>query len=188
MSIVPQYGLLRKHFEEAVQDIEYKLSAFWQVYLQRAFREVETYSVTTESWPDGSKSQVDTIVQKYDADHSLYTVMLWGEIGPTASIGEVETQALDAALYYMMSNNLAWIYVITTFGVSFRTWIVESGADILRPLYVVMGRGDGQQYINADTEDAHELTKTISRLKDQNSTLRDHVKHGYSEENLDLSL
>jgi hypothetical protein len=110
MSIVPPNGLLRKHFEEAVQDIEYKSSAFWQAYLQRAFHELDTCSVTAEFYPDGSRKRVDTVVKRYDDGHHTFPVMLWVECElPSGSIREVETQALDAALRYIAADNLQFV-------------------------------------------------------------------------------
>ena len=168
MSIVPREGLLRKHFEEAVQNIEYKSSAFWQAYFQRAFPEVDTYSVTAESSPDGSRRRVDMVVKKYDSDHHTFTALLWIECKrPTGSVREVETQALDAALRCIAADNLLWIYAITTVGISFRTWLVESGTNSLQPLHGTAEWADRQQYINVDTDSAYELTKTISLVKTQ---------------------
>ena len=76
MSIVPREGLLRKNSEDAVQDIEYKSSAFWQAYLQRAFHELDTYSVTAELYTDRSKEIVDMVVKRYDDAHHTFTAML----------------------------------------------------------------------------------------------------------------
>jgi hypothetical protein len=122
MSIVRREGLLRKHFEEAVQDIEYKPSAFWQAYLQRAFHELDTYSVTAELSPDGSRRRANMVMKRYDDGHHTFTVILWVECKrPSRSIREVETQALDAALRCIATDNLLFIYAMTTVGVSFRT-------------------------------------------------------------------
>jgi hypothetical protein len=168
MSIVPRHGLLRKHYEEAEQNIEYTSSAFWQAYLQRAFHEVDTYSVTAESSPDGSRRRVDMVVKKYDPDHHTFTALLWVEFKrPTGSVLEVETQALDAALRCIAADNLLWIYAITTVGVSFRTWLVERDTTALQPMHGTAVRADRQQYINADTDGAYELTKTINLVKTQ---------------------
>lgn len=115
MSIVPREGLLRKHFEEAERNIEYTSSAFWQAYFQRAFPEMDTYSVTAESSPDGSRRRADMVMKKYDHDHHTFTALLWIECKrPTGSIREVETQALDAALRCIGADNLLWIYAVTT--------------------------------------------------------------------------
>jgi hypothetical protein len=136
MSIVPREGLLRKYFEEAVQDIEYKSSAFWQVYLQRAFHGLDTYSVTAELSPDGSRRRVDMAVKRYDDAHHTFTVVLWVECKrPSGSIREIETQALDAALRCIATDNLLFIYAVITVGVSFRIWYVERGSKSLQPFH-----------------------------------------------------
>ncbi|CZT43170.1 uncharacterized protein RSE6_03164 [Rhynchosporium secalis] len=194
MSVVPREGLLRKHFEEAVQDIEYKSSAFWQAYFQRAFPEVDTYSVTAESSPDGSRRRVDMVVKKYDVHHHTFTALLWIECKrPTGSVREVETQALDAALRCITADNLLWIYAITTVGVSFRTWIVESDNYSLQPLHGTADLPDRRQYIYADTDGAYELTKTINLVKTQtplrqapvvpSQSVKDFPMSSYADEN-----
>ena len=168
MSIVPRQGLLRKHFEEAELNIEYKLSAFWQAYFQRAFPETDTYSVTAESSPDGSRRRVDMVVKKYDRDHHTFAALLWIECKrPTGSVQEVETQALDAALRCIAADSLLWIYAITTIGVSFRTWLVDRDTTALQPLHGTAVLADRRQYVGADTDGAYELTKTINLVKAQ---------------------
>ena len=168
MSIVPLRGLLRKHFEEAVKDIEYKSSAFWQAYFQRAFNEVDKYSVTCESSPDESRRRVDMVVQKYDSDNHTFTAMIWVECKrPSGSIREVELQALDAAQRYMRASPMERIFVTTTVGVKFRNWVLTSGnPDQLDPLHGTLVFADRHQYIHADTDAAFELTKMINKVKE----------------------
>lgn len=52
MSAVPPTGIVRKYYEEAAENIEYRSSALW---LQREFAmtldELEIYAVTSESFP-----------------------------------------------------------------------------------------------------------------------------------------
>lgn len=125
--------------------------------------------MTAELYPDGSRRRVDIfIVKRYDDAHHTFTVMLWGECKrPSESIREVETQALDAALRYIAADNLLFIYAMTTVGVSLRTWFVERGSKSLQPFHGTVGVADRRQYINADTDGAYELAKTIHLVKTQ---------------------
>ncbi len=168
MSVVPQHGILRKHYEEAIEDVEYKSSAFWQAWLQRAFFETDLYSVTSESSPDGSRRRVDHLVLRYDPEHHTFSAMLWVECKRSSgSVREVEEQALDAALRCITRDGLLWIYAMTTVGASFRTWFVEKGLDQLQPLHGTSAKADKKQYINADSDDAWVLERTIHLVKTQ---------------------
>ncbi len=126
MSIV-QTGLLRKHYEEALEDVEYKSSAFWQAVLLRNFWESDLYSVTAECSPDGSLRRVDMVVKRYDADHHTLSALLWVECKrPSGGVQEVEDQALDAAGRCIDKDNLMWIWAMTTTGTSFRLWFIDA--------------------------------------------------------------
>jgi hypothetical protein len=167
MSIVPQTGLLRKHYQEAVEDTEHKSSAFWQAYLQRAFHETDTYSVTATVSPDGLRGNADIMVTKYDdMDDITFTNVVWIDCNrPTESFVDMETRALGVASRYVEGECLSWIYVVTTIGVEFRVWILYAGNDVLDPLEGPGVRGNRESYVDANSMDAYDLTNTIAMVK-----------------------
>jgi hypothetical protein len=125
MSVVPATGVLRKLLEDASQDIEYKASAFWQIFLQRAFHD-DDFIVVCEYSPDESRRRVDIVVKRYDADHHNLTAMIFVEVKRKGgSIKTCEEQALDAALRAIDGYNLQAVYAMTARGLSFRCWIVD---------------------------------------------------------------
>ncbi|KLP17922.1 Uncharacterized protein LW94_5686 [Fusarium fujikuroi] len=148
-------GLLRKHYEEAVEDIEYKSSAFWMAVLQRAFYELDQYSVTPESSPDGSLRRVDMVVKRYDQDNHTLSALLWVECKrPSGSVQEVEEQALDAARRCIQRDGLMWIWAMTTVGVSFRMWFVDAHGGQLVPMHGTAAQADKRQYLDANSSSA----------------------------------
>ncbi|EPE28251.1 hypothetical protein GLAREA_09371 [Glarea lozoyensis ATCC 20868] len=165
MSIVPQTGLLRKLYQVAVEDIEHNSSAFWQAYLQRAFNETDTYSVTTDPFPWSPKA--DILVTRYDDrdDSTLTNVILAECHRPAESLHDVEKRALDVALGFIEAEDLAWIYVVTTIRVSFRVWVLYACSDVLDPMDRLEGRGDRELYEDADSKDASVLTKAVGMIK-----------------------
>jgi len=167
MSVVPQHGILRKHYEEAVEDNEHKPSIFWHAWLQRTFYEVDEFSVIEESSSDGPGSRVEMAVKRYDsANHHFMPVLLVVcEQPPTGSVREVEDQALEAALHCISIDNLLRIYAITSIGVSFRTWLMNKKSTSLIPLHGTAGMGSSQEYIDADSDHAYELTKVVELVK-----------------------
>lgn len=170
MSAVPRTGILRKLYEEAEEDIKYKSSEFWQAYFCHAFSETGTYSVTFASSPN------EIVVRKYNENHGNLSALHWIECqSPTSSLAEVETQALDAAQRCIKADGLMFIYVTTTVGVSFRSWIVQDGDSVLEPLHGTAVTADRSQYIGADTEFAHELTRTINLVKNGRLPGRQHI-------------
>lgn len=166
MSVVPVTGILRKHYREAAQDIEYKSSRFWQAWLQRAFHEVDMYSVSCEMSPDDSLRRVDAVVERYDADHDTLSAMLWVECKrPSGSVRQVESQALDAAVRCVTRDNLQYVYVMTTVGVSFRAWVVYENERELQPFHGDLAVATRSQYINADSSEAGVLMTFVDRVK-----------------------
>ncbi|CAG7565725.1 unnamed protein product [Fusarium equiseti] len=165
MTIV-RTGLLRKHYEEAIDDIEYKSSAFWQAVLQRAFYEPDIYSVTAESSPDESLRRVDMVVKRYDENNHTLSALLWVECKrPSGSVQEVEDQALDAARRCIQRDNLMWIWAMTTVGVSFRMWFVDARVFQLEPMHGTAVQADRRQYIDADSPAASVFPDAIQRIK-----------------------
>ena len=67
----------------------------------------------------------------------------------------------------MATDNLLFIYAMTTIGVSFRTLFVESVSKSLQPFHGTAEVADRRQCINADTDGTYELTKTIHLVKTQ---------------------
>lgn len=121
MSAVSNTGVLRKLLEEASHDIEYRASAFWQIFLQRAFRDDDNYIVVCEYPPDDSKRRVDIVIKHYNANHHNFTAMIYTEVKrPSGSLRDCEDQALDAALKAIDSDNLRAVYAMTTKGLLFR--------------------------------------------------------------------
>ncbi|KAI1825240.1 hypothetical protein F4861DRAFT_201895 [Xylaria intraflava] len=169
MSTIPETGILRRHYEDAVGDIEHKSSAFWQAFLQRAFFETEVYSVTSESSPDNSRRKADIVVKRYDIAQQPISTFLWVECkrpNSTTSLREAERQALDAAMRCIKADGLKYIYAVTTVGVSFRTWLVTYQHQHLEPLHGTNAEADRRQYIGTDMADAWVLTQTIQSTKD----------------------
>ncbi|KAK3940251.1 hypothetical protein QBC46DRAFT_449625 [Diplogelasinospora grovesii] len=76
MSIV-QTGLLRKLYELAQDETEYKTSEFWQNYLRQAFDDTRTYSVTMPVtisalvWVECKSPSGDRIVTMQDGSEKL---------------------------------------------------------------------------------------------------------------------
>ncbi|KAG4275850.1 hypothetical protein FPRO04_14315 [Fusarium proliferatum] len=161
-----QSGLLRKHYEEAIDDIEYKSSAFWQAVLQRAFYEPDIYSVTAESSPDESLRRVDMVVKRYDENNHTLSALLWVECKrPSGSVQEVEDQALDAARRCIQRDGLMWIWAMTTVGVSFRIWFIEARVGQLVPMHGTAVEADRRQYIDANSPAASVFPDAIQCIK-----------------------
>ncbi|RFU24524.1 hypothetical protein B7463_g11815, partial [Scytalidium lignicola] len=182
MSIIPQTGLLRKLFEEAVKDSEHKSLPFWQAYLQQAFSESDIYSVTATnlnfhySSLEDFHEQADIIVRRYDdVSNRLISVLLLVECNWTVGVDDTEEckcsdkgRALEVALKCIEEEELLWVYVVTTVGVSFRAWVVEKGVEKLSPQYGLSAsssKGPTDAYIGIDTSDSGVLWETIDQLK-----------------------
>ncbi|KAF5020170.1 hypothetical protein F66182_7810 [Fusarium sp. NRRL 66182] len=165
MSIV-QSGLLRKHYDDAVHGIEYQSAAFWTVVLNRAFYELDVYSVTPESSPDGTLRRVDLVVKKYDPANNSLSALLWIECKrPGGSVQEVEDQALDAAKRCIQRDGLLWIWAMTTIGVSFRMWYIGAGGLKLVPMHGLAVEADKSQYVDADSPGASVFLQAIQCIK-----------------------
>jgi hypothetical protein len=166
MSIVPPTGILRKCYEEAAIDIEYKSSRFWQAWLQRAFNDPDIYNLSCEISPDGSLRRVDMVVERYDAHHHTLSAVLWVEAKrPTGSVRQVEGQALDAAMRCIKRDGLEFVYVMTTVGLSFRAWKVYDEVPALQPEHGTPVEADRMQYINADSDEARVLSHFVTQVK-----------------------
>ncbi|KAF6822899.1 hypothetical protein CPLU01_11720 [Colletotrichum plurivorum] len=166
MSVVPAQGILRKLYREAAHDIEYKSASFWHASLQRRFNEKDVYHITPDYSPDGTLRRVDACVLRYDEAHDTLSAMLWLEFKrPSGSVGQVESQALDAALRCITRDNLQYVYVMTTVGVSFRAWIVAADDRVLEPFHGGLPDGTRLQYINADSNDTQILQNFVFRIK-----------------------
>ncbi|EXA30020.1 hypothetical protein FOVG_18555 [Fusarium oxysporum f. sp. pisi HDV247] len=166
MSAVPSAGLLRKLYIDAAQDIEYKSSTFWQIWLQRAFHEDE-YMVSCEIPPDESRRRVDAVVKRYDDRHDTLSAVLWIEFKrPSGNVRQVELQALDAAKRCIRASNLESVYVMTTVGVSFRVWTVyESDLQSLVPFHGGPADATRSQYVDVDSYEAEALTRFVETVK-----------------------
>ncbi|KAH6949274.1 hypothetical protein DER45DRAFT_580986 [Fusarium avenaceum] len=166
MSVVPPTGLLRKLYQDAAQNIESQPSPFWQAWLQRAFRE-ENYAVMCDLHPGKSSRRVDTEVIRYDeSDDTLSTVLCIELRTFSASVRQVESQALDAARLCIRANNLESVYVMTTIGASFHCWIVYE-TDLTSLVSFNGGTADAtrSKYIDADSYEAEMLTRFLDTVK-----------------------
>ncbi|KAF4987369.1 hypothetical protein FDECE_15460 [Fusarium decemcellulare] len=166
MSIVPPTGLVRKLYEDAAQDIEYKSASFWQGWLQRAFNDQDVYHVS-EVYSDYSLRRVDAVIQRYDENNDTLSALLWVEFEhPSDSVGTVEAQALDAAQRCIMQDGLEFVYVMTTLGLSFRAWTVTNKDQVLEPFHGGPADATRSQYINAGSYEAHVLERFVARVKE----------------------
>ncbi|KAF4946517.1 hypothetical protein FGADI_11155 [Fusarium gaditjirri] len=166
MSVVPSTGLLRKLYREAAQDIEYQSSTFWQVWWQRAFHEDE-YMITCEVPPDESRRRVDAVVKRYDEMHDTLSAVLCIQFKrPSCSVRQVECEALDVAKRYIRTNDLEYVYVMTTVGVSFCCWTVHR-FDLLSLVPFNGGPADAacSRYIDADSYEAETLARFVETVK-----------------------
>lgn len=167
MSAVPSTGIVRKYYEEAEEDIEYRSSAFWQVWLKREFAkntdELDLYAVTSESSPDGSRRRVDQVVKRYDPSHHTLSALIWNECKrPSGSAKEAEQQALDAARRCIQKENLLWIYALATVGVTFRVWQVWKNKPELKPL-----NPNVNAYVSVDSDFGWVLKEAIQQIKSE---------------------
>ncbi|KAL9084619.1 MAG: hypothetical protein Q9165_007974 [Trypethelium subeluteriae] len=171
MSVVPRgRNILRKHYQEAKNEneAEYKSAAFWHAWLTRAFNDLDRYEVSSEFAPDDTRRRVDLVVKRYDGDNDTLYALLWVECKrPKMAPREVEFQGLDAAVRHIEADGLMFIYVMTTIGVSFRTWIVKKDTKTLVPLHGNPEYGDKDEYVDADSAGAHVLMQTVQRVKAQ---------------------
>lgn len=168
MSVVPPTGVLRYLYQDAVADIEYKSSAFWQVFLQTAFPLDEGFIVVCEFPPDQSRRRVDIVVRYYDGMHHTLASFLFTECkkpGGTTQAQEVEAQARQAAETAIETDHLTIIYAMTTIGTAFRIWFMESGTGELNPFHGDGGFGDRSQYIDADSPESVGLWDAIRVVK-----------------------
>ncbi|OAQ59783.1 hypothetical protein VFPFJ_11559 [Purpureocillium lilacinum] len=167
MSIITS-GILQFLYDDAVHDIEYKSSEFWQHYLRQEFSDTRIYAVTCEVSPDGSRRRIDAVVKRYDASHHTMSALLWMECKrPSGSIRDVELQALDAAKRCIEADNLLFIYTMTTVGLSFRVWFYEADAVALTPFHGEATFADRTQYIDAASENAWVLPQCLNMVKQE---------------------
>ncbi|KAI3340530.1 hypothetical protein F4824DRAFT_453595 [Ustulina deusta] len=168
MSVVPCTGVLRKLLEEAYQNIEYKSSAFWQIFLQRALQDDPNFIVVCEYSPDGSRRRVDIVIKRYNANHHNFTAMVYVEVKRRkGSIRDCEQQALDAALKAIDGDNLRAVYAMTTQGLFFRCWIVHHERRVLEPLHGENTVADRRQYIHVDSSESYELEEAIAHIRSE---------------------
>ncbi|KAI0433508.1 hypothetical protein F5Y09DRAFT_298596 [Xylaria sp. FL1042] len=168
MSVVPPTGVLRKLLEEADRDIEYRASAFWQIFLQRAFQDDMNFIVVCEYPPDESRRRVDIVIKHYNADHHNFTAMIYVEVKrKRGSLQTCEEQALDAALKAIDGYGLQAVYAMTTQGLLFRVWIVHHERRVLEPLHGDRRRADRNQYIHVDSDMGEELLEVLALIKSE---------------------
>ncbi|KAJ3545095.1 hypothetical protein NM208_g2680 [Fusarium decemcellulare] len=166
MSIVPPTGLVRKLYEDAAQDVEYRSASFWHGWLQRAFNDQDVYHVSGVSSDDNLRRD-DAVIQRYDENNETLSALLWVEFEhPSDSIRTVEAQALDAAQRCIMRDGLEFVYVMTTLGVSFRAWTVTNEDRVLEPFHGGPADATRSQYIDAGSYEAHVLERFVARVKE----------------------
>lgn len=165
MSIVPERGVLRKLYQDAVTEIEYTSSAFWQVFLQREFYE-DKYIVVCEFSPDTSRRRVDIVVREYNQNqHTLSTLIFHECKRPNGDCKVAEEQALSAATSAITRDRLEKIYALTTVGTQFRSWVVYANDLRLVPLHGPNTAADRGQYIDAGSAEAAIILETIDMVK-----------------------
>ncbi|KAI5455732.1 hypothetical protein BGZ63DRAFT_324521, partial [Mariannaea sp. PMI_226] len=157
---------LRKLYNEArSNDYEYKTSQFWQVYFQEQFTDSEFY-VVCEHPPDETMRRVDIVIRRYDEQEDTLATFCYFELkGRSSEIKIAEMQAIDAAMRAIATDNLNGVYVGTMFQTKFRTWYVEAGINSLQPLHGDSTIADKSQYIDADSEEAKEMTQLVDMVK-----------------------
>lgn len=153
-------------------DIEYKSSAFWQLLLQHEFPLSYNYAVLCEQAPDrqDSRKRVDISVVRYDAEHHTFSPSFLLEGKRTgqgkSEIRPLEKQALARAKEAIATQNLMSIYVITTWGVRFRAWIVIAKDLALEPMHGGYETiGTLHDYIHVASEDSRELARVFDIIK-----------------------
>lgn len=162
--------MLQLLFQQAQHDIEYKASIFWQAFLQHAFPLHENYIVGCEQAPDrqASRARVDIVVLRYDPSHDTLSSMMIIEAKRqgTPQLTQLEAQALGYALAAIDAENLEAIYVMTTWGTTFRLWMVDRNYRELYPLHGNNPSGFREDYIDVDSqESSRELKKAIKFIK-----------------------
>ncbi|KJZ72248.1 hypothetical protein HIM_08390 [Hirsutella minnesotensis 3608] len=96
------------------------------------------------------------------------SALLWVECKrPSGSLREVENQALDAARRCIESDNLLFIYTMTTVGVSFRVWFYERGAASLTPFHGKATFADRTEYVDANSDNAWVLPQCLLMVKEE---------------------
>ncbi|KAF5024837.1 hypothetical protein F66182_3076 [Fusarium sp. NRRL 66182] len=166
MAIIPAKGILRKLYQDAIQDIQNNSFGFWYTWLQKTFNEHDVYTVTTKFPLDNASQKVNVVVDRYDASaDDILPVLLWVELKSlSGSIGQVESEARDAVEKYMEQHGVKHVYVITTIGVSFRAWVVTEDRG-LQPFHGGPAHGSESDYITADSNDARALETFIAKVK-----------------------
>jgi hypothetical protein len=169
--LLPLKHVLRKLYNDANHDEarnEYISSAFWQVFLQRAFYEDE-YIVICEYPPNNSRRRVDIVVRRFvENEDTLSSVVFHEAKGPDGSARTVEDQVLDAATRAMERDQLHGIYAITTIGTGFRAWYVEAKE---HPFLTSISGPENRpaatraEYIDIDSEEGFELLHAIGVIK-----------------------
>ncbi|OAA60451.1 hypothetical protein SPI_05575 [Niveomyces insectorum RCEF 264] len=163
MGIVPEHGVLLKLYEDAAERGEHRSSAFWQVFLQKAFYE-EEFIVVCEAPPaEASRRRIDIVVRRYDKDHHNLTSLVFNECkGRYGNRSDAETQAITAAHAAIAKARLAWMYVMTTVGTTFRVGMVWGRKFAIGPIPGVYTR---TSYIDANSNEAGELWSAIAHIK-----------------------
>ncbi|KAH7308628.1 hypothetical protein B0I35DRAFT_483157 [Stachybotrys elegans] len=118
-------------YQNAVQDnIEYKVSAFWQHYLALKFPPEKRYIISHEHSPDNrSRRRVDILVQHLFPDPSVATTILMTECKRrcNSKFNDLEKQLLGYAESYFRANpNIGAVGGMTVWGTKARVWTLEA--------------------------------------------------------------
>ncbi len=167
MSIL-QTGLLRKHYEEALEGIEHKPSAFWQVVLQRAFwgkrRILGDDRVLARQNPSACGYGGETVRPKPTTAYLLCSGSNASARVAACTRSRVRRSTQPSVI--LKKDNLMWIWAMTTLGTSFRMWFINARIRKLQPVHGNDVTGDRTQYIDADSPAASVFPDAVQSIKD----------------------
>jgi len=154
MSVVPEHGhdLMLKLLAEAEDYPDDVPLPFWLAYFRRAFPELGKYMImAAESSATSMSRGTDISINKLDYKKETLTIPLVVQCKRAdTSLVELEASALGSALTRLAVSELSHVYAVTTFGVTFRAWVVRRGFNYLNPLHGLAIDGCEHEYLEVD--------------------------------------
>lgn len=120
-----------------LSDRDAATSAAWQAILREKF--LYPWHLMRERDPDENTKRIKIVVEHFDEARRTMRPVIWVEARrPGGSWEEAEEQALESARSLIERDNLGYMFVMTVWGLRFRVFILEKGANrgrILEPLF-----------------------------------------------------
>lgn len=173
MSIV-RTATERALWEQAQTKPEWGTTRLWEHKVHKEFPAGEDWIVASQQPPtdeDGNLRRVDLVVDKWKREnytHRLFIFEAKKKSATLTEIDELEQQAYNACLAYLIYTDREHMYAMTVVGTMARLWIAHIGADI-HYLVPWIPAGDGlsrkEQYIEANSTDGYLIEEGFKYMK-----------------------